>query len=87
MRRVSNPPLGFKKKGRDEGRILLENVKKELAESVEFAKRDVEFLKNIKNDKGDYTDEKDNSEFAILKMMLKPDIIVQVTANKIEIGT
>lgn len=53
MRRVSNPPLGFKKKGREEGRILLENVKKELAESIELAKKDVEFLKNIKTDKGD----------------------------------
>jgi len=53
VRRVSNPPLGFKKKGREEGRILLENVKKELAESIELAKKDVEFLKNIKTDKGD----------------------------------
>lgn len=87
VRRVSNPPLGFKKKGREEGRILLENVKKELSELIEKSKKDVEFLKNIKNDRGDVFDEKDESEFTNMKIMLKPDIIIQVTANKIEIGT
>jgi len=87
VRRVSNPPLGFKKKGREEGRILLENVKKDLSENIDRSKKDVEFLKNIKNDRGDVFDEKDDSEFANMKIMLKPDIIIQVTANKIEIGS
>jgi len=87
VRRVSNPPLGFKKKGREEGRILLENVKKELSELIERTKKDVDFLKQIKNDRGDVFDEKDESEFANMKIMLKPDIIIQVTANKIEIGS
>ena len=87
MRRVSNPPLGFKKKGREEGRILLENVKKELSELIERTKKDVDFLKQIKSDRGDVFDENDESEFANIKIMLKPDIIIQVTANKIEIGS
>lgn len=86
-RRFSNPTLGFKKKGREEGRILLENVKKELSELIERTKKDVDFLKQIKSDRGDVFDEKDESEFANMKIMLKPDIIIQVTANKIEIGS
>ena len=87
MRRVSNPPLGFKKKGREEGRILLENVKKELSELIERTKKDVDFLKQIKSDRGDVFDENDEIEVANMKIMLKPDIIIQVTANKIEIGS
>lgn len=66
---------------------MLENVKKELSENIDRSKKDVEFLKNIKNDRGDVFDEKDDSEFTNMKIMLKPDIIIQVTANKIEIGS
>jgi len=64
-------------------------VKKDLAEIIEKSKKDVEFLKNIKNDKGDYANDgkEEESEFTNMKIMLKPDIIIQVTANKIEIGS
>ena len=82
-----NPTLGFKKKGREEGCILLENVKKELSELIERTKKDVDFLKQIKSDRGDVFDENDEIEVANMKIMLKPDIIIQVTANKIEIGS